>query len=252
MSVSALKVTEALFIKYKISKRVAKKYLKSGLVEYRTKKVNKDITIENINDLELKVEKKSFDINVENYILVKTENTLFIYKPPFVHTERIRLEDDICISDLIDNYFSDFRLISRLDYETDGIIPAIKENIKIINQEKMYLAWVNGIVDKNFTIKNRIDAAKKRKVIVLDEEGDNELSITVLKNLPDKTLLSIKIESAHRHQIRASLAHYGYPIIGDKLYGKDNYSRLLLQCYYTSINGISYKLPEDKLIDKVF
>jgi tRNA pseudouridine32 synthase/23S rRNA pseudouridine746 synthase len=43
--------------------------------------------------------------------------------------------------------------------------------------------------------------------------------ITFLNTANDKSLLKVTIETGRKHQICKHLSEFGYPIIGDRLYG---------------------------------
>lgn len=244
------RISDILKEKYKLSNRNIKKYLKEDKISYSGKRVSKDILVDKPDEVKIIYSEIKKEYILTDYILSETKDVVFLYKPPFMHSERIHPDDELCLSDIVSDNFPDYHLISRLDFETDGIIAAIKKDVTINFQEKRYYAWVNGIINENFTFDKKIDAAKRRKVRVLDEKGDNSLSFYVKKHCCGKTLLDISLNFAHRHQIRSILEYLGTPIVGDKLYGKGDWKRMLLQCYYTRINSSQFILDKDKLIDK--
>ena len=55
-----------------------------------------------------------------------------------------------------------------------------------------------------------------------------------MKQLKDeKTLVTVEIETGRKHQIRKHLSEFGYPIIGDRLYGSGHSdNNLQLQSNY--------------------
>lgn len=247
-----MKVSDALRLKFGISRRKAKGYIKDRLVVYNSRKVYKDIFIENIELLDILIQKMDLSYKLEDYLIKNCKEVLFFYKPPFMHTERIKFEDGLCLSDILEEHFPRHKLVSRLDYETDGVVSAVLKGIIIEKQEKRYYAWINGTLDKDIIIDRKIDSANRKKVRVLDEKGDNALNIYVVKKLGNRTLVDIHLQFAHRHQIRATMEYLGCPIVGDKLYGEKDWERLLLQCYYTRIGNYECWLDKGVVLKDIF
>jgi 23S rRNA-/tRNA-specific pseudouridylate synthase len=83
---------------------------------------------------------------------------------------------------------------------------------RLIN--KRYRALVHGEFEPEpVSLDSEIDGRQARsKVALLDY---NEAS--------DRSLLAVEIETGRKHQIRRHLSEAGYPIVGDRLYGKQNY-----------------------------
>jgi 23S rRNA-/tRNA-specific pseudouridylate synthase len=232
-----MKISEVLAKKYGISKRTAKRYIKSNLVSTKNKIIKKDIDISSENDVLLNIHQENLKYDMKNFLLKISGDIIFLYKPPFMHTERLRLEDGITIYDIVKDNFTGFKLISRLDFETDGVIPAIRENYHIKKILKEYIALVHGKIDKQISLFNRIDAYKRKKVKVLNEITNNKTEIQPLRKFNEFTLVKVSVKEATRHQIRALLSHINHPIAGDKLYGKkDNFDRLMLRCQRVNIN----------------
>ena len=49
----------------------------------------------------------------------------------------------------------------------------------------------------------------------------------IIQYLGDNTLLEAKLITGKTHQIRAHIAYYGYPIVGDNKYGKDDVAQII-------------------------
>jgi len=232
-----MKISDVISKKYNISKRLAKRYIKEGLVAVNEKIVKSDSELLSSFDITLNIQTEKTAYNLHDFLITFNKNIVFLYKPPFMHTERIRLEDKLTISDIIDEHFPDFTLISRLDYETDGVIPAISRNLNIKFIEKKYLALIHGKFDKPVTLFNKIDAEKRKKVKVSDKLTGKGTAIEPIRYFNEFTLVKVTVEKATRHQIRALLSHIGHPIAGDKMYGiQDNLDRLMLRCQRVEIN----------------
>ncbi|MGA1847090.1 pseudouridine synthase family protein [Deferribacter abyssi] len=241
-----MKISDYLANKYNISKRLAKKYIKEGFVFVDQKIIKKDFEISNNSKIILNVNQKTFTYNINNYLIRKYDNILFLYKPPFMHTERLRIEDDLTISDIVSKEFPEYILISRLDFETDGVIGAIKKDYIIEIMQKKYYAVVKGNFQKEVKLSKKIDYKKRKKVKVLDEDDENETIIRPLNFNNGFSLVEIILEKAKRHQIRAYLSYLGHPILGDKLYGGQQFERMMLSCIYTKINEFEAYSPKIK------
>lgn len=124
--------------------------------------------------------------------------------------------------------------VHRLDRNTDGlvILAKSKEVLGILTKaikkheiKKYYLAEVVGCPKKDnfeataFLVKDE----EKSEVRIFDKPLKNgekiNTTISVLKRTSGTSLLEIELASGKTHQIRAHLAHLGYPIIGDGKYG---------------------------------
>jgi 23S rRNA pseudouridine1911/1915/1917 synthase len=131
-------------------------------------------------------------------------------------------------------------LVHRLDNETSGVVLAARsarafEAARTLFDtsriEKRYLAVVgSGSEPRELPAAGEIetllgpDSADARRVRVYSEEpeGYAKLSRTryrVLERSARFALVELEVERAFRHQIRVHLAHLGFPIAGDALYG---------------------------------
>ena len=122
-------------------------------------------------------------------------------------------------------------IVHRLDRETSGLLvfaktEAVKhqlqEQFKAQTVERLYVAIVEGRVrDDSGTLRMRLHEDSGLRVRVA--HGQDGRSATthyrVLSRGPDTTRLEVQLETGRRGQIRAHLAAFGHPIIGDSAYG---------------------------------
>lgn len=115
-------------------------------------------------------------------------------------------------------------LVHRLDRATQGlIVVAHSKNVcrqltKLFEQrkvEKLYRATVHGrfpVFEGVYEISTLIDGKNAvSKVLSADYDEANE-----------QTHLKIKIETGRKHQIRIHLSELGFPVVGDRLYGRES------------------------------
>jgi 23S rRNA pseudouridine1911/1915/1917 synthase len=123
------------------------------------------------------------------------------------------------------------RPIHRLDRETSGCIIFAKDARSqfILEQQlkdrvltRTYWALVKGIVHPpSGTIDAPIGfhpAMANRRAI--NEKGDQAIThYHTLRNFSNTSLLELTLDTGRTHQIRVHLAHIGYPLMGDGMYG---------------------------------
>ena len=139
-------------------------------------------------------------------------------------------------------------LLSRLDAPTSGLVaaafsPESAERFRAMEAaglvDKFYLAVVHGRVTAPFAITNELDTDSRKKTRVLAALSGDAIRHTAILPLGEApgysipgtdaamTLVAARIKRGMRHQIRAHLAHAGFPILGDALYGTEAAPRSL-------------------------
>lgn len=126
-------------------------------------------------------------------------------------------------------------VVHRLDVDTSGALLIATEEaqwqrLRAAFREhrvaKRYRALAQGEVASDGTIDLPLVTARHKPARVRaargDEIADARVATTrwrVLENLRAATLLEVETLGGHLHQVRATLAHLGHPLVGDGGYG---------------------------------
>ena len=117
---------------YNISRRQAKDAVKNGLVTIEKSIITKDIDVNGNENIIYNISNKSISYEINDYLLYKDKEYMFLYKPSFMHSDRHSITDELTISDIYSD-FPDYKPLSRLDYEADGVVGAINKHINLKN-----------------------------------------------------------------------------------------------------------------------
>ncbi len=134
---------------------------------------------------------------------------------------------------------SGIHFVNRLDYATGGIVVLSKDTytttlMKDAIIKKKYLLIVEGVIDSDGEITCGIqkDPNSVIKRMVTNDNINSKTLYKVLKSKDDTSLVEATLITGKTHQLRLHFSHFLYPIVGDKLYGKDTSSDLKLHSYY--------------------
>ncbi len=248
-----------------LNERISVKYLKAETFSNENKNYKK-------NKIEKKVldkYKKSVIFENEDFFIVNKEGNIPMHKGTGHKYGLSEIFKEIYNSENIN-------FANRLDYETSGLVIGCKTlkflryiSEKIRNNEvrKKYIAVVHGIIEEEkFTIENYL-LVEENGVSVTKNETEGKKSITEfrcigrktsretnVKNSGNigKTALDINLVTGRKHQIRAQISNYGYPIIGDRKYGKNDKSdTLYLCCYYVAFDEYEYEIEKKFLNNQI-
>lgn len=180
------------------------------------------------------------EVNRDYSVIYEDDFLIAVNKPANlpVHPAGIFYENTL-ISFMQKDYGIKLYPLHRLDRETSGVIligkdaevsSRIQTNFHTV--KKSYLAIVHGTVNQDFfSVGLPIGPARNSKIRKKREAYPEagETAFTGFKKLFsfDKyTLIKAIPETGRQHQIRVHLNSASYPILGDKVYGKDEDSYL--------------------------
>ena len=177
-------------------------------------------------------------------VLCEDDDVLVFVKPQGVLSQNAE-ENDYSMNDWVIRYASERRsfaggscrpsIVNRLDRNTYGIMAAglsvkglqtLSELFRDRSIEKRYHVIVRGKTEESallagFLLKDE----KSNTVRVFDKPTENAKEIRTSYERVcydpalDLSLLKVDLLTGRSHQIRAHLAHAGYPVLGDEKYG---------------------------------
>jgi 23S rRNA pseudouridine1911/1915/1917 synthase len=123
-------------------------------------------------------------------------------------------------------------IVHRLDKDTSGVmvvarteqaLRSLTAQFKNRLVQKKYIALVIGVIKKGSgTIEAAIGRHVKERKKISVHTASPRAAVSLFKvkeRFKKATLVEVEIKTGRTHQIRVHMAHLGYPVLGDRVYG---------------------------------
>ncbi len=149
-------------------------------------------------------------------------------------------------------------IVHRLDRDTSGLLavaltaeayPALAEAVREHRMDRRYTALVWGLVSSEEGVVDAPigrDPRRPRRQRVAEDGRESRTRYRVVRKLPSTTLLDVAPETGRMHQIRVHLAAIGYPVVGDRTYGRRGYG-LERQFLHASSLALDHPVSGDRV-----
>lgn len=122
-------------------------------------------------------------------------------------------------------------IVHRLDKETTGLMVVAKsleahnaliQQLQARSVHREYQAITQGVMTGGGTVDEPMGRhpQARTKMAVVNHGGKDAIThYRVIERFPNHTHIRVKLETGRTHQIRVHMAHIGYSLVGDMVYG---------------------------------
>ena len=188
--------------------------------------------------------------NVEPWseTIYEDDNVLIVNKRAGIE---VVSEDDRNLLDILRLQYNELYAVHRIDRNTEGLVIFAKNKLA---ETELLEAFKKRTIIKKYALKVKgkvnIEAIKHKmylkkfsensKVLIseIKTSGYEEIvtHFNIIKHLDNETVLEAELVTGKTHQIRAHIAYFGYPIVGDGKYGVGDNKQMCLTAYYMGFN----------------
>ena len=160
-------------------------------------------------------------------------------------------------------------IVHRLDKDTTGVLviaKTLQAHNSLVKQfqsrsiTREYQAISQGSMIGGGTVNKPIGRHPKvrTKMAVVSEGGKDAIThFKIIEKFENHTFMKVKLETGRTHQIRVHMAHIGYPLVGDSVYGgrlkipkattlrlKDILRGFRRQALHSSVLGLTHPISD--------
>jgi 23S rRNA pseudouridine1911/1915/1917 synthase len=172
-------------------------------------------------------------------VLFEDPNLIVISKPAGLLSQGEHTGDENVVDWLRDRVGREYvGLVHRLDRNTSGAMVVAKrtkaaqrltEALTKGELKRVYVAWLKGSLRSQARWEHSLSKDERTNTVRVVKGGSGKTAVLVVKPLRETvwkgiplTLAEFTLETGRSHQIRVQSAFEGFPLLGDRKYGKSN------------------------------